>query len=1000
MTQAADQDTGAEMPDPGPRSGGLSRLVSVLAVLVLSLLMAATVVCGLILQADVRVSEALNQRIIAGFSIRDELRGLYARMVESEAGFYGYVATGEPVFLEPLGMLGNQIPDAISRLEKSFTGRPDQLERLSQLRSAAGQKFAELSALARLRETQGEMAVRQRIAQGMGQSRLLRDQIGLLTDDILGAEQTGIVTALRDSAERYERARLIIPAMIIMSFASLGLAGLIGVLYVVRRRALERELALKAGLLALRERVAAAANQAETLRTALIATSDTLATVLPGPRLIAATVDRRTRHPSAVSVHGLAGPPALEQLTRLTRECFEILVPRLDPAAGTALVPVFEKPSRLGGFLTIELPSDAPKSARALLAGSVPALCELMTRVSERERTERKLGDQATRHAAIFTGASDSLIVLNQSGTIESINPAAERMFAVKAEDVLRRSFAVLVETVFPDLSPNERLRFTVSASAAGVVERLGRRPDGSTFPVEMSMSEIPLDNRVLFLAQIRDVTARRRVEQMKTEFVATVSHELRTPLTSIAGSLGLLAGGAAGALPERAGRLITIAHSNAQRLVRLINDILDIEKIESGKATFDMRSIDLVPLLLQTLDANRGFADTFGVTLSADLPEGAVMVRGDTDRLIQVVTNLVSNAVKFSPKGGTVTVSVRPHGAGWRIGVRDRGPGIPEEFQPRLFSKFAQADSSDTRQKGGTGLGLAIAREIVLRHGGAIGFETAAGMGTEFQVDLPRLDAPVLALPPRGDELAPPVLASQAMPRGRPRVLVLSAGTVPPQTLAEGFARSGFDMDHAATIDEVRGLALLEGYAAVLIDLTSLAGEAEAMLSAVKSDPRMVNVPIVILNLEGGQSERPDITRLLSTVREAIDGAPNRQPRVLHVDDDPDVRTVVATAFSGRADITSVHSLDSARQKLTGATYDLVILDIGLGDGSGLDLLPDLKSPKVPVVVFSAQDPQPGVSPRVEAYLTKSRATISTLVDVVESLARHQGADGTPPRS
>lgn len=993
MTSTAEEDPG-DQPSAGtaPAEGGVSRLVSLAVLLLLSVLMAGTVVLGLILQADVRVSEALNQRVLSGFVIRDELRGLYARMVESETGFYGYVATGEPVFLEPLGMLRNQIPDAIGRLEKAFADRPDQMERLAQLRSAAEQKFSDLAALARLRETGGEEAVRRRISQGMGQARLLRDQIGLLTDDILGTEQAAIVIALKDSADRSARAGLIIPVMVGASFASLGLAGLVGVIYFRRRRTLERELALKAGLLELRERVAAAANEAATLRQALSTTVDILAAVLPGPRLVAATVDRRTKHPSAVASHGIAGPPSLDLLVRLTAECFAILEPRLDSAAGTALVPVFEKPGRLGGFLTIELPSEAAAGARALMAAAIPALRDLLTRVSERERTERKLADQATRHAAIFTGAGDSLIVLNQSGSIESINPAAERLFGVHAEDVMRRSFAVLVETVFPDLSPGERLRFTVAASSSGVVERIGRRQDGTTFPLEMSMSEIPLDNRVLFLAQIRDVSARRRVEQMKTEFVATVSHELRTPLTSIAGSLGLLAGGAAGALPDRAGRLISIAHSNAQRLVRLINDILDIEKIESGKATFDMQPLDLVPLVLQTIDANRGFGDNFGVTIEADLPDMPAMVRGDNDRLIQVITNLISNAVKFSPKGGTVTVGVRLTDRGWRIGVQDRGPGIPPDFQPRLFSKFAQADSSDTRQKGGTGLGLAIAREIVLRHGGAIGFQTAAGEGTEFQVDLPRIDAPVVTG-------AAPLTEPEGVPgpaAGRPRVLVLSAGTVAPQTLAEGFARSGFDMDHAATIDEVRGLALLEGYASVLIDLVSLGSEAEAMLSAVKSDPRMADVPIVILKLEGAaHGDRPDVSRLLSTVREAIDGPADRQPRVLHVDDDPDVRTVVATAFSGRAALTSVHSLDSARQKLAGESYDLVILDIGLGDGSGLELLPDLKSPKVPVVVFSAQDPQPGVSPRVEAYLTKSRATISTLVDVVESLARRQTRGG-----
>ena len=224
----------------------------------------------------------------------------------------------------------------------------------------------------------------------------------------------------------------------------------------------------------------------------------------------------------------------------------------------------------------------------------------------------------------------------------------------------------------------------------------------------------------------------------MKDEFVANVSHELRTPLTAISGSLGLLAGGAAGSLPKPAARLISIAHNNALRLIRLINDILDIGKIESGKMTFDFRAVDLRAAAEQAIDANGAFAEGHGVLLRLDEASQNCTVRADPDRLMQIFTNLLSNAIKFSPEGGEVVVSLLRSKNKGRLLVRDHGSGIPEVFKPRIFEKFAQAESGNARQQGGTGLGLNIVAKIVAEHDGTVGFEDAPGGGTIFYVELP----------------------------------------------------------------------------------------------------------------------------------------------------------------------------------------------------------------------------------------------------------------------
>jgi len=223
---------------------------------------------------------------------------------------------------------------------------------------------------------------------------------------------------------------------------------------------------------------------------------------------------------------------------------------------------------------------------------------------------------------------------------------------------------------------------------------------------------------------------------------VSVVSHELRTPLTAMRGSLGLLAGGVAGEMPAEARPLVDIALQNSDRLWRLVNDLLDIEKMSAGHVDFRVQPLEWRPLLAEAVEASRGLMQQYDVGFELE-PGGALRVQGDPDRLSQVLSNLILNAAKFSPAGGIVTVGAEPLPGGHvRTRIRDRGPGIPQEFRARIFQPFSQAESGDSRRTGGTGLGLAISREIVTRLGGAIGFDDAPGGGTVFWFDLP--EAPV----------------------------------------------------------------------------------------------------------------------------------------------------------------------------------------------------------------------------------------------------------------
>lgn len=264
------------------------------------------------------------------------------------------------------------------------------------------------------------------------------------------------------------------------------------------------------------------------------------------------------------------------------------------------------------------------------------------------------------------------------------------------------------------------------------------RVKDGSIIPIMLGLSSLE-GSESEWVGFVLDLREQRRIDTLKSEFISVVSHELRTPLTSIKGSLGLLEGGIAGALPEKALHLIKIAHKNSQRLVSLVNDILDMEKLASGKMTLHMQKLNLTSLAVQSVEANASYAANFKVRYQmGDHPEQAP-VMGDSDRLMQVFANLLSNAAKFSPAGGQVDLRIIETECAYRVEVEDHGSGIPLEFRERIFGKFAQADGTSTRQLEGAGLGLNITKSLIENMGGEIGFTSEEGVATVFWFSLPR---------------------------------------------------------------------------------------------------------------------------------------------------------------------------------------------------------------------------------------------------------------------
>lgn len=370
--------------------------------------------------------------------------------------------------------------------------------------------------------------------------------------------------------------------------------------------------------------------------------------------------------------------------------------------------------------------------------GQLATAFNQMTAWLEETTVSRDELDSILRHVG------EAIFVLDSEGRVRWANPAAGRLLEAPTTALTGRPFVELVAEPAAGPAARRPLREALRRreDERGIGTRL-RTVGGDERPVLASLTIVrrrsgePL-GAVCVAGDLRE---RLRIERMKDEFVSIVNHELRTPLTSIRGSLGLLRGGAAGEIPAEAATLLDIADQNCARLERLIHELLDIRTIEDGRLVLQLVEIPVGSVVEQAVAGTRSYADGHGVGLAADVQCPAVRIRADVDRVVQVLTNLISNAVRFSPEGGTVAMVARTAGAAVRFEVRDHGPGIPEEFRERVFEKFAQADASDRRRRGGTGLGLAIARAIVEQLGGSIGFETELGRGSTFWFELERVE-------------------------------------------------------------------------------------------------------------------------------------------------------------------------------------------------------------------------------------------------------------------
>jgi PAS domain S-box-containing protein len=903
----------------------------------------------------------------------DQLRLVFSSLQDAESATQGYVLTGSEEFLAPYYAVQRSLEGHLSglRREASAGEGGDIADELVTLARAQLEFFGDVIAT---RRSQGESMAGQMLRAGTGKRQM--DRIRELVA-AFETRETGLLAQRRSAFEnRFQSSEAAVrTALIVAIVLALG-AGALLIWHTQRRVRAER----------------VAQQTLSLLSSTMDNVSQGIAVFDPKQRLVAWNaryLELRGLDPLQVRA-GMSWADILSVGAKLV------------VSDQTGVRDAYRVPDLMAAGTSIDVEGVRADGATLQVRGKqMPDghYIVMYTDVTALKLSETAYRDQAARLASILDGVVDAIVTINESGSIESWSRSAEQLFGYTAEEILRRNVRMLMPDPHQSAHDGYIRRYLQTGERrimGGRREVEALHKDGRRIPVDLGISEMRVGTRRLFIGIIRDLSPRNEIEQLKTGFVSTVSHELRTPLTSISGSLGLLAGGIAGALPAKAARLIDIAKLNCERLVRLINDILDLERAESGRLELRLAAQRLKPIVRQAIEANRAYAQTFGATiaLAADSDDASVLV--DRDRLIQVLTNILSNAAKFSPRGAVVDVAIRTEFDSVRVSVRDRGPGIAPEFQSRIFQRFAQADSSDSRAKGGTGLGLSIAKTIMERLGGGIGFQSLPGEGATFFITLPTRQ-----------EMVTPVRAGDEVLSGGPAVLLCEDDPDVARAVAKVLESAGMRVSAVSSVRQAKAALEQARYDVALVDLHLADADGLELVGDLRSHDATRALPVIMMTARDRSSadserlstlrladwlQKPiDPSRLLDAIHNVLLELRGRRARILHVEDDESLTELVEELLSDEAEVVRAHSLAQAREQVATKLFDLVILDAALGDGSGLDLLPLLHEAgddAPPVILYSATEPSRDLSERVEAALVKSRDSVEHLLTTVRRLA------------
>ncbi|NOQ13991.1 MAG: PAS domain S-box protein [Methyloprofundus sp.] len=635
-------------------------------------------------------------------------------------------------------------------------------------------------------------------------------------------------------------------------------------------------------------------------------------------------------------------------------------------------------------------------------AGNVDYAIAIFNDISVLKQQQAEVIEKEALLSAIFDSAIDALFTIDEKGEIVRVNPAAQTMFGYCEEELMGQNITLLMPE--PHRSLHDQYLQNYLSTGEKKIIGIGReveaiRKDESIFPCDLAVSEVNLYGKHLFTGVLRDISERKRIEQMKNEFIATVSHELRTPLTSIHGALGLLRSETLDTLEPLAQELLEIAHANSNRLILLVNDILDMEKLEAGALKFDIKIHPLTSLIELAVVSNQIYAEQHNsfIEISENLPQVSVAV--DQHRYIQVLTNLLSNAAKFSPKDRPVKIEATANDDIVCVSIIDEGPGIPESFKDKIFNKFSQVESANSQKTPGTGLGLSISRELMEKMGGKIGFDSNLGKGSRFYVELPVYSS---------QQQATSTSLESEMPTEdqRPRILVCEDEPDVAKILKIMLEKSHFQVDIALNWGQARKLLANQDYAAMTLDLMLPDQSYSGIFQDIRQDKRTRDLPVIVVSAKADDANLEFQGNVINVIdwlpkpineERLIDAAKlslqvktgARLPSVLYIETLTKLKKSVEVALQGLAEVVVVHSIIEANEQMSTKNFDLVIINLDLSGQSELLLLPRLShsNPPIPIVIFSDKDMEEKIITRAQKILLKSKCSAETLVETIQSL-------------
>lgn len=612
---------------------------------------------------------------------------------------------------------------------------------------------------------------------------------------------------------------------------------------------------------------------------------------------------------------------------------------------------------------------------------------QLQLELDERKRAESALERLSHQNQLILNSVGEGLCGLDMHGKISFVNPAAAIMLGYSIAELSGESIYTILPQATANETPNSWNKLPIYESLQDgavhqVTNQVFRRKDNSSFPVEYVSTPIREADAIIgAVITFKDITERQQVERMKDEFISVVSHELRTPLTSIHGSLGMLKSGLLDPNSERGKRLLEIAVDSSDRLVRLINDILDIERIESGKVQMAKQACNAADLMAEAANVMQPIAQKFGVNLS--VASISVELWADSDRIIQTLTNLLSNAIKFSHPGSTVWLTAEIQADKLLFQVKDRGRGIPLEKLETIFERFQQVDVSDSRDREGTGLGLAICRSIVQQHNGQIWAESTLGEGSIFSFTVPIVQ----------QETAAKTLE-------RPLILVCDDDAATRTTL-QTMLQHNYGVLTVGSSQEAVEQAVRQQPDAIVLDVVMTGVNGWEVMASLKQHAATKDIPIIVCSVclpDPNLAHQDfvdwvvkplDKALLLQSIEQVLALGDRSLVRILLVEDDPALAQLLVTLFENRGiEIFHAQTGREAIQLSQQINPDLLILDLILPDVTGFDVALWLSHHhylhRLPLVVYSAKELNNFERDRLKLgqteFLTKGRVSTQEL--------------------